>query len=208
MHPLSRRQAAGMVGAALLAGAAAPAPAQAAPPFDRLEIVASAVTGSGWTQTAEAMKRALASGDPARLRYAPYAGSGESLAAVLSGAATVGVNSLQERAAELASGRLQALAISSPERGAGRRHPNLQGARCPAPARRPARGDGAPGIDAAEAAAFGDLVARMLAAPAWRSTLAQRRWLNLHPPAAESTAFLAADRREVRQLLTEAALVK
>jgi hypothetical protein len=45
-------------------------------------------------------------------------------------------------------------------------------------------------------------------APAWRSTRAQRRGLDLYLPIAEFTAFLAEDRREVRQLLTEAALVK
>ncbi len=59
MPALSRRAVVGAAAATLLAGVAAPA--RAAPELPQLEIIAPAATGSGWSQTAQAMRQALES---------------------------------------------------------------------------------------------------------------------------------------------------
>jgi putative tricarboxylic transport membrane protein len=324
MHLLSRRAATFMAGAVLLAGAAAPV--LAVPLLQRLEIIAQAATGSGWSQTAQAMKRALegeglvgrveivqvpgaggtvglarfvnerrgqgdavlltglimvgavvaskpavsladitpiarltgdhevlvvradsplstlsdlmaklagdtravawaggslggtdhilaalltrqAGGEPARMRYAPYAGGGESIPAVLRDNDTVGVNSHQEFAAEIAAGRLRALAISAPqpvpatgiktfkEQGVPLQLVDWRGVVA------------APGIDVAQAQALDGLMGRMARSAAWKRELEQRQWLDLYLSAADFGPFLEEERRNVRALLTEAALV-
>jgi putative tricarboxylic transport membrane protein len=146
-----------------------------------------------------------AGGDPARMRYAPYAGGGESIPAVLRDDTTVGVNSHQEFAAEIAAGRLRALAISAPqpvpaigiktfkEQGVPLQLIDWRGVVA------------APGIDAAQAQALDELMAR---SAAWKSELEQRQWLDLYLPADAFKPFLEEEQRNVRGLLTEAALVK
>jgi putative tricarboxylic transport membrane protein len=324
MHLLSRRAATGMAGAMLLAGASAPV--LAAPELKRLEIIAPAATGSGWSQTAQAMKRALegeglvgrveivqvpgaggtvglarfvkerrgrgdavlltglimvgaelankpavslddvtplarltgdhevlvvradsplktladlmpklaadtravawaggslggtdhilaalltrqAGGDPARMRYAPYAG-GESIPAVLRDNDTVGVNSHQEFAAEIAAGRLRALAISAPQPVPGIGIKTFKEQGVPVQLIDWRGVVGAPGIEAARAQALDQLMARMAQSPTWRQAIEQRQWLDLYLPADTFKPFLEEEQGNVRALLTEAALVK
>jgi putative tricarboxylic transport membrane protein len=325
MHLLSRRAATGLAGAMLLAGASAPV--LAAPELKRLEIIAPAATGSGWSQTAQAMKRALegeglvgrveivqvpgaggtvglarfvkerrgrgdavlltglimvgaelankpavslddvtplarltgdhevlvvradsplktladlmaklaadtravawaggslggtdhilaalltrqAGGDPARMRYAPYAGGGESIPAVLRDNDTVGVNSHQEFAAEIAAGRLRALAISAPQPVPGIGIKTFKEQGVPVQLIDWRGVVGAPGIEAARAQALDQLMARMAQSPTWRQAIEQRQWLDLYLPADAFKPFLEEEQGNVRALLTEAALVK
>ncbi|MFO1072316.1 MAG: tripartite tricarboxylate transporter substrate binding protein [Geminicoccaceae bacterium] len=325
MRPLTRRSAGTLVGAALLAGPTAAA--LAAPVLERLEIIAPAATGSGWSQTAQAMKAALegeglvgrveiqqvpgaggtvglarfvkdrhgpgdavlltglimlgaelasrpaatladttplarlagdyevvvvptssplrsladlmtalradtravawaggslggtdhilaalltrqAGGDPARMRYAPYAGGGESLPAVLSGAAAVGVNSHEEFAAEIAAGRLRALAISAPQPVPAIGIPTFKEQGVPVELVDWRGVVGAPGLDPAKAQALGGLLARMVQTATWQRLLQERHWLDLYQPAEAFAAFLVEERRDLRQLLTETALVQ
>jgi putative tricarboxylic transport membrane protein len=147
----------------------------------------------------------LAGGEPARMRYAPYAGGGESLPAVLSGAATVGVNSHEEFAAELAAGRLRALAISAPQPVPAIGIPTFKEQGVPLQLVDWRGVVAAPGIDAAQAQGLSELIARMVRAPAWKKALEQRRWQDLYQPAG---AFLGEEQRNVRRLLSEAALVQ
>lgn len=149
-----------------------------------------------------------AGGEPARMRYAPYAGGGESIPAVLRDAGTVGVNSHQEFAAEIAAGRLRALAISAPQPVPGIDIPTFKEQGVPLQLTDWRGVVAAPGIDAAQAQVLGDLVARMVQTPAWKNTLAQRRWLDLYQPADAFKPFLAEEQRNARQLLNEAALVQ
>jgi putative tricarboxylic transport membrane protein len=325
MHLLSRRAATGLAGAMLLARASAPV--LAAPELKRLEIIAPAATGSGWSQTAQAMKRALegeglvgrveivqvpgaggtvglarfvkerrgrgdavlltglimvgaelankpavslddvtplarltgdhevlvvradsplktladlmaklaadtravawaggslggtdhilaalltrqAGGDPARMRYAPYAGGGESIPAVLRDSDTVGVNSHQEFAAEIAAGRLRALAISAPQPVPGIGIKTFKEQGVPVQLIDWRGVVGAPGIEAARAQALDQLMARMAQSPTWRQAIEQRQWLDLYLPADAFKPFLEEEQGNVRALLTEAALVK
>lgn len=147
-------------------------------------------------------------GEVARLHYAPYAGGGESLAALLGGHVTAGVNSHQEFAAEIASGRLRALAISAPAPVPGIDIPTFkeQGVLLQLVDWRGVMA--APGIGAAQAQALGELIARMVQTPTWKATLEQLHWQDLYQPAEAFQTFLEEERRRVRELLIQARLVK
>ena len=149
-----------------------------------------------------------AGGDPARMRYAPYSGGGDALPALTSGAATVGVNSYQEFAGAIAAGRLRALAISAPERVPGIDIPTFkeQGVEVELVDWRGVVA--APGLEPAEARKLGELIGRMVATPAWKKVLAERRWQDLYQPAAEFDPFLSQESDRVQRLLTDAGLIK
>jgi putative tricarboxylic transport membrane protein len=147
-------------------------------------------------------------GDVRKLHYAPFAGGGESLAAVLGGHVTVGVNSHQEFAAELAAGRLRALAISAPQPVPGVAVPTFKEQGVPLQLVDWRGVVAAPGIAAEDARRLGDLMARMAASPTWQAALAERRWQDLYLPADAFKTFLDEERRQVRTLLTQARLVE
>jgi putative tricarboxylic transport membrane protein len=149
-----------------------------------------------------------AGGDPARMRYAPYAGGGESIPAVLRDDTTVGVNSHQEFAAEIAAGRLRALAISAPQPVPGMGIKTFKEQGVPVQLIDWRGVVGAPGIEAARAQALDQLMARMAQSPTWRQAIEQRQWLDLYLPADAFKPFLEEEQGNVRALLTEAALVK
>ncbi|MEK0084726.1 Bug family tripartite tricarboxylate transporter substrate binding protein [Benzoatithermus flavus] len=147
-------------------------------------------------------------GEVVHLHYAPYAGGGESLAALLGGHVTVGVNGYQEFATEIAAGRLRALAISAPGPVPGIDIPTFEEQGVPLELVDWRGVMAAPGIDAAQAQALGELIARMVRTSTWKATLEQRRWQDLYQPAEAFGAFLEEERRRVRELLARARLVK
>lgn len=150
----------------------------------------------------------LVGGDPARLHYAPYAGGGESLAAILGRHVTVGVNSHQEFAAEIAAGRLRALAISAPQPLPGVAIPTFKEQGVPLQLVDWRGAVAAPGIDTGQARALSDLVARMAGSPTWKAALEQLHWQDLYLPAEPFGAFLEEEQRRVGELLSQAGLAR
>src|SRR3546814_85130 len=63
--------------------------------------------------------------DPSKINYIPFSGGGEALAAILGGHVTAGVSGLGEWVGQIQTGKLRALAISSPERLTGGELPTL-----------------------------------------------------------------------------------
>ena len=54
--------------------------------------------------------------DPAKINYVPFKGGGEAIAAILGGHVTAGVSGLGEFAEQIKSGKMRALAQSSPKK--------------------------------------------------------------------------------------------
>lgn len=114
------------------------------------------------------------------LGYIAFAGGGEVADALLSNHVNVGISGYSEFAPHLASGRLRALAISSPERVPGVEIPTLreQGVDV---AFANWRGLFAPpGLDDSQRENLRTTVEGMVATPEWREVLRRNRWSDLH----------------------------
>jgi putative tricarboxylic transport membrane protein len=146
--------------------------------------------------------------DPAKVNYIAHSGGGEALGAILGGHVTVGIGGYGEYQSLIADGKVRALAISSDQRLPGVDVPTLKeqgidvsyfnwrGLMAP------------PGIRDADLKALADAVARMVASPAWKETVAKRQWTDLYQPAAEFKAFIRDDRAKMEGILTDLGLVK
>jgi putative tricarboxylic transport membrane protein len=146
--------------------------------------------------------------DPAKVNYIAHSGGGEALGAILGGHVTVGIGGYGEYQSLIADGKVRALAISSDQRLPGVDIPTLKeqgidvsyfnwrGLMAP------------PGIRDADLKVLADAVAKMVASPAWKETVAKRQWTDLYQPAAEFTAFIKDDRAKKEGLLTDLGLVK
>jgi putative tricarboxylic transport membrane protein len=146
--------------------------------------------------------------DPAGINYVPFSGGGESMASILGGHVTVGVNGYAEFAGHIESGALRPLAISSAERLEGVDIPtfkeqgvdveltNWRGVVAP------------PGISDEDKQALGDTVGKMAESEAWQTILKDRAWLDLYLPPDEFAQFLQQDTEQVETVLKDIGLVQ
>jgi putative tricarboxylic transport membrane protein len=146
--------------------------------------------------------------DPAKVNYIAHSGGGEALSAILGGHVTVGIGGYGEYQSLISDGKVRALAISSDERlqdvsiptlkeqGIDVSFFNWRGLMAP------------PGIRDADLKVLADAVAKMVASPAWKETVAKRQWTDLYQPAPEFAAFIKDDRARMEGILTDLGLVK
>jgi putative tricarboxylic transport membrane protein len=146
--------------------------------------------------------------DPGGINYVPFSGGGESMASILGGHVTAGVNGYAEFAGQIEAGALRPLAISSSERLEGVDIPtfkeqgidveltNWRGVVAP------------PGISDEDRQALGDVVGQMAKSAAWQSIVQERAWLDLYLPPDEFAQFLEQDRAQVETVLKDIGLVQ
>jgi putative tricarboxylic transport membrane protein len=146
--------------------------------------------------------------DPTGINYVPFSGGGESMASILGGHVTAGVNGYAEFAGHIESGDLRPLAISSAERLEGVDIPtfkeqgvdveltNWRGVVAP------------PEISDEDKKALGDAVGQMVESEAWQATLEERAWLDLYLPPDEFATFLQQDTEQVETVLKDIGLVQ
>jgi putative tricarboxylic transport membrane protein len=139
--------------------------------------------------------------DPRRVNYVAFSGGGEAVAALLGGHVAAGVSGYSEFAAHLASGRLRALAISSPvpvpgitvptirENGLDVEMVNWRGVL------------GAAGLAEEERARLTDLVRRAAHSDGWRRVLAEREWTDLYLDGPAFDAYLASERTRLGRVV-------
>jgi len=144
--------------------------------------------------------------DPAKVNYIAHSGGGEALAAILGGHVTAGVSGVQEFLPQIQAGKLRGIAISSDERLPGLDVPTLKeqgidvsfvnwrGLMAP------------PDIKEADLKALSDMIASLVASEKWKSTLAERKWIDLYQPAGEFKAFLVKDREQIEGVLKDVGL--
>ncbi len=146
--------------------------------------------------------------DPSKVNYVAHSGGGESLASILGGHVTIGINSASEFAELVKAGQLRFIAVSSPERLPGIDAPtfkelgidlvfsNWRGVVAP------------PGLSDAQRMALTEAIDRMVRSPQWKATLQKRGWLDAYMPQAEFEAFLKEERERVEATLRSVGLVK
>jgi putative tricarboxylic transport membrane protein len=138
---------------------------------------------------------------PSRVNYIAFSGGGESLAAILGGQVSVGINGLAEFAPQLEAGTLRALAISSAERLPGVDVPTLREQGLAIEFENWRSLAAPPGLTAAGRAGLESLIAAMVASPEWRETLVRYRWLDRYLAGDAFTRFAAAEEMRVRNVL-------
>src|SRR5688500_12440410 len=130
--------------------------------------------------------------DPRRVNYVAFSGGGEAVAALIGGHVAAGVSGYGEFAAHLASGRLRALAISSPVPVPGIGVPTIRDSGLDVEMVNWRGVLGAAGLSDEERARLTGLVRRAAHSDGWRRVLAEREWTDLYLDGPAFDAYLAA----------------
>jgi len=147
--------------------------------------------------------------DVAKVNYIPYAGGGEANAAILGGHVTAGVGGYAEMAAQIKSGRMRVLAISSDKR-----LPDLP----TVPTLKEQGVDveifnwrgvfGGPGLSEAQRQALTKTVADAVKSPAWQEALKRNDWSNVFLSGNEFKAYVDSEQKRIATVLKEIGLAK
>ncbi len=140
---------------------------------------------------------------PRRVNYIAFSGGGESLAAILGGQVSVGVNGLAEFLPQVEAGTLRVLAISSAERLAGVDAPTLREQGIDLDFENWRSVLAPPGIGAADRARLTAVLERMVQSDEWHEMLTRYRWLDRYLAGDAFTRFSAAEEQRVRSILRQ-----
>ena len=117
---------------------------------------------------------------PVPLGYIAFSGGGEVAEALLSHHVDVGISGYSEFAPYIASGRLRAVAISSPQRVPGLAVPTLREQGLDVAFANWRALFAPPGLDDAQRETLRAVVARMVSTPEWQDVLRRNQWIDLH----------------------------
>jgi putative tricarboxylic transport membrane protein len=143
-----------------------------------------------------------------KVNYVAFAGGGEAVAALLGAQVAAGVSGYGEFQAHIESGKLRALAVSSPARLAGINVPTLkeQGINVEFGNW---RGVVAPeGIGAADRKALLDTIDKLVKSAAWKEQLKTKNWDDAYLAGDPFAAFLKAENDRVNKVLQSVGLAK
>ena len=152
---------------------------------------------------------AQASGvDPAKVNYIAYAGGGEAQAAIMGGHVAAGISGFGEFAAQIKSGKLRALAISSDKRVPGIDIPTLREQGVDVELVNWRGVFGAPGITEAQKKELIDVIGKAVKSASWRDTLKRNDWDDMYLAGDPFKTFLDADTQRIDKILASIGLKK
>jgi putative tricarboxylic transport membrane protein len=137
--------------------------------------------------------------DAAKVNYVPFKGGGEAIAAIIGGHVTAGVSGIGEFAEHIKSGRMRALAVSSPSRLEG--HPTLKEQGINVELSNWRGVFGAPGISQAQADALIKIVRGATESAAWKTTLEKLGWTPIFVSGAEYKKFIDEDTKRIAGII-------
>ena len=140
--------------------------------------------------------------DPRRVNYVAFSGGGEAVAALLGGHVAAGISGYSEFAAHLQSGRLRAMAISSPSRPRGIDVPTIREGGLNVEIVNWRGVLGARGLSNGDRARLTGLVNQAVHSPEWQRLLAEREWTDLYLDGPGFDAFLATERTRFTRVVT------
>ncbi|MCS6995744.1 MAG: tripartite tricarboxylate transporter substrate-binding protein [Casimicrobiaceae bacterium] len=146
--------------------------------------------------------------DPAKINYVPFQGGGEASAAILGGHVTVGTSGWNEMAQFIKSGRMRALAVTSPERIADKQTPTLKEQGIDVVIGNWRGVYGAPGITPAQQKALIDAVVAGTRQKSWTDALAGNEWIPALLTGEEFGKFVDAEHKRLEELMRSVGLVK
>lgn len=146
---------------------------------------------------------------PKKLKYVPFSGGGESLGSLLGNKVAAGVSGVGEYLEHIESGKLRALAVSSPERVASLPDtPTLQESGIDLTLTN-WRGVVAPGdISDTKAKALTDLVTELHDSAGWKAALKENDWTDAFVTGDEFASLIEDETETVRATLKEIGLVE
>jgi putative tricarboxylic transport membrane protein len=144
--------------------------------------------------------------DPAKVNYVAFKGGGEAVAAILGGHVTAGVSGVGEFAEHVKSGKMRALAVSSPGKFEGIASLKEQGVDVELGNWRGVFG--APGISPQQRDALVKLVRAATETPAWKSTVEKLGWTPVFLGGEEYKKFLDEDTKRVGQIIASLGIKK
>ncbi|APV51750.1 C4-dicarboxylate ABC transporter substrate-binding protein [Betaproteobacteria bacterium GR16-43] len=144
--------------------------------------------------------------DPTKVNYVPFKGGGEAVSAIIGGHVTAGVSGLSEFAQHIKSGKMRALAVSSPkaldgipslkEQGVDVELANWRGIW------------GAPGITKAQRDELIAAVEKGVKSPAWKESLKKNEWEDFYQPGDAFGKFIDDENKRIADILAALGLGK
>ena len=144
--------------------------------------------------------------EPAKVNYVPFKGGGEAVSAIIGGHVTAGVSGLSEFAQHIKSGKMRALAVSSPKAMEGIASLKEQGVDVELANWRGIWA--APGIDKKQRDELIAAVDKAVKSPAWQETLKKQDWENFWLPGDAFAKYVEEENKRLGGILGELALGK
>jgi len=144
--------------------------------------------------------------DPSKINYVPFKGGGEAIAAILGGHVTAGVSGLGEFAEQIKSGKMRALAQSSPKKLDG--IPSLKEQKINVELGNWRGIFGAPGLTPQQRDGLVKLVKSATETPAWKQTLEKLGWEGWYLGGEDYAKFLREDEKRVGAIIESLGLKK
>jgi putative tricarboxylic transport membrane protein len=147
--------------------------------------------------------------DARGINYVPYAGGGEAVASILGGHVTAGVSGWGEFAAHVASGKMRALAVSSPTRMADAKGvPTLKESGLNLEVNNWRGVFAAPGISAAQRDNLVKLISATVKSPAWQEVLKRNDWTDVLLTGDQFKSYIDDEQKRVAGVLKDIGLAK
>jgi putative tricarboxylic transport membrane protein len=144
--------------------------------------------------------------EPSRVNYVPFKGGGEAVAAIIGGHVTAGISGLSEFAQHIKSGKMRALAVSSPkalegipslkEQGVNAELSNWRGVWA------------APGISPAQRDELVRTVEKAVKTPSWHESLKKQDWDDFYLGGDAFGKYVEEENRRLGDILAQLSLAK
>lgn len=146
--------------------------------------------------------------DPSKVNYIAYSGGGEAQAAIMGGHVAAGISGYGEFQAQIKSGKLRALGVSSAERIEGEPVPTLKEQGVDVELINWRALFGAPGITEAQRQELIAALDKAVVTTSWKEALKRNDWADVYLRGDEFAKFLEADSARVSKLVTELGIGK
>jgi putative tricarboxylic transport membrane protein len=143
---------------------------------------------------------------PSRINYVPFKGGGEAIAAILGGHVTAGVSGLGEFLEQIKSGKMRALAVSSPRKMEG--IPSLKEQKINVELGNWRGIFGGPGLTRQQRDGLVKLVQQAVNTPAWKATLEKLGWEGWFLGGDAYAKFLKEDEKRIAGIIESLGLKK
>lgn len=142
--------------------------------------------------------------EPAKVNYVPFKGGGEAVAAIIGGHVVAGVSGLSEFSQHIKSGKMRALAVSSPKAMEGIPSLREQGINVDLANWRGVFG--APGITKAQRDELVKVVEAAVKSKEWKDALKRQEWEDVYLPGDAYGQYVQAENKRIGEVLNMLAL--